>query len=121
MILYHATLERNVPSILKHGLRVSDGRKKSFKGSLTKGLLFLAKYEEDARSMVEEARKTYHPSDTDAVVIFEIDSKDLREYDLAPDRNIFFDGEDLEVFAFEYPHDIPARFLKMRPSKEAAL
>ena len=112
MILYHATLSKNLPSIQKNGLRVSCGEKKSYDGSDTKGLLFLADDWDIAYDFVEVAQMDWDKSEADEpIVVLSVDTENLVKEDLVPDRNVIFD--DGEVFAFEYPHDIPAKFLRI--------
>lgn len=113
MILYHATLAKNASPIKKNGLRVSKGEKKSYDGSDNKGLLFLANDWDVAYDFVEVAQMDFDkPEAEDSIIVFGIDTKHLKQKDLVPDRNIIWEPND-EVYAFEYPHDIPARFLKV--------
>lgn len=111
--MYHATLAKNVASIKKNGLRVSNGRRKSYDGSDTKGLLFLADDPEIARDFVETAQQDWDNSEADeSVVVFRVDDRSLVKKDLAPDRNVIFNPED-DIYSFEYPHGIPAEFLEI--------
>ena len=99
MLLYHATLAKNVASIKKNGLRVSNGRRKSYDGSDT--------------NFVETAQQDWDNSEADeSVVVFRVDDRSLVKKDLAPDRNVIFNPED-DIYSFEYPHGIPAEFLEI--------
>lgn len=112
MFLYHATLAKNAASIKKNGLRVSNGRRKSYDGSYTKGLLFLADNPDIARNFAEVAQMEWDNAEADEpVVVFRVDDKKLIKKDLSPDRNIIFDPDE-EIYAFEYPHNIPAELLE---------
>lgn len=113
MKLYHATLASNVPSIQKLGLLVSDGSDPMWEGSETDGLLFLADDRDEAYSFVDAAQDDMdEPYCDEDIVVFEVDTKHLVKKDLAPDRNILLDAGE-KPHAFEYPHDIPARYLSI--------
>lgn len=108
MKLYHATYGAYLDSILKYGL--IRGYRKNW--DFSENYVYLTNDPEIAISFAETSDTVAEEFLAD-IVIFEIDSKDLKLAKLKVDDNITQDEEDNEPYSFQYREDISPQYLKV--------
>jgi hypothetical protein len=111
MKYYHATYEKHLPSIIRHGLDVSKRTRKSW--SFSEKVIYLSTLGEVAHSYADcsddvPEKWLYE------IIVFEIDEQHLDLSKLKIDRNVHQEQDcDAVINCFEYHGVIPPNVLKM--------